>query len=118
MRTKFLKELFGRTGQDAGRITRPLRDNGTPLVSPPHVVVLMPLRDDWASAAELIRLLDKAISSYPCTVDVLLVDDGSVQNFRSADFQSRFAVVRSIRILRLRRNLGHQRAIAMGLVHI
>ncbi len=102
----------------AGRITRPLGHNDTPLVSPLRVVVLMPLRDDWASAAELIRLLDQAISSYPCTVDVLLVDDGSVQNFRSADFQFRFAVVRSIRILRLRRNLGHQRAIAMGLVHI
>ncbi len=92
MRTKFLKELFGRTGQDAGRITRPLRDNGTPLVSPPHVVVLMPLRDDWASAAELIRLLDKAISSYPCTVDVLLVDDGSVQEFHSADFHVHKAI--------------------------
>jgi len=78
----------------------------------------MPLRDDWASAAELIRLLDKAISSYPCTVDVLLVDDGSVQEFHSADFRSKFSVVRSIRILHLRRNLGHQRAIAIGLVHV
>ncbi len=90
----------------------------TPPVSPLRVVVLMPLRDDWASAAELIRLLDKAISSYPYTVDVLLVDDGSVQDFRSADFQSRFSALRSIRILRLRRNLGHQRAIAIGLVHV
>jgi glycosyltransferase involved in cell wall biosynthesis len=78
----------------------------------------MPLRDDWTSAAELIRLLDQAISSYSCTVDVLLVDDGSVQDYRSTDFQSRFAVLRSIQILRLRRNLGHQRAIAIGLVHV
>jgi len=78
----------------------------------------MPLRDDWASAAELIRRLDQAISSYPCTVDVMLVDDGSVQDFRSADFQSRFAAVRRIQVLRLRRNLGHQRAIAVGLVHV
>jgi glycosyltransferase involved in cell wall biosynthesis len=90
----------------------------TPTVSPLRVVVLMPLRDDWASAAELIRRLDQAISSYPCTVDVMLVDDGSVQDFRSAVFQTRFAVVRRIRILRLRRNLGHQRAIAIGLVHV
>jgi cellulose synthase/poly-beta-1,6-N-acetylglucosamine synthase-like glycosyltransferase len=78
----------------------------------------MPLRDDWASAAELIRLLDGTISSYPCTLDVLLVDDGSVQGCSPADFQSQFAVVRTIRILRLRRNLGHQRAIAIGLVHV
>ena len=89
-----------------------------PLTSPLRLVVLMPLRDDWASAAKLIRLLDQAICSYPCTVDILLVDDGSVEGCRSADFQWQFDVVRTIRILRLRRNLGHQRAIAIGLVHV
>jgi glycosyltransferase involved in cell wall biosynthesis len=78
----------------------------------------MPLRDDWASAAELIRQLDQTISSFPCSLHVLLVNDGSAQSSRSADFQSRFTAVRSIRILRLRRNLGHQRAIAIGLVHV
>jgi polyisoprenyl-phosphate glycosyltransferase len=78
----------------------------------------MPLRDDWASAVELIRRLDQSISSSPYTVDILLVDDGSVQDFRSVDFQSRLGALRSIRILRLRRNLGHQRAIAIGLVHV
>jgi len=85
---------------------------------PLHVVVLIPLRNDWDSARELLHLLDQAICSYPCTVDVLLVDDGSVQDFHSADFQSRFAVLRTIQILRLRRNLGHQRAIAIGFVHV
>lgn len=89
-----------------------------PSATPLRVVVLMPLRDDWASAAELIRRLDQTISSYPCSVHVLLVDDGSVQSYRAADFQSRFAAVQSIRILRMCRNLGHQRAIAIGLAHI
>jgi glycosyltransferase involved in cell wall biosynthesis len=83
-----------------------------------NVVVVMPLRDDWTSAAELIRRLDQAIASYPCVLHVLLVDDGSAQGCNSADFQSNFAVVRTIRTLRLRRNLGHQRAIAIGLAHI
>jgi glycosyltransferase involved in cell wall biosynthesis len=90
----------------------------TAQISPLHVVVVIPIRDDWASAAELMRQLDLAISQYPCTVEVLLVDDGSVQAIRLEDFQSKFAVLRSIRTLRLRRNLGHQRAIAIGLVHV
>lgn len=90
----------------------------TKSASPLRVVVLMPVRDDWASASELIRQLDRAIGSYPCTLDVLLVDDGSVQVCDSADFQSHFTVVQTIRVLRLRRNLGHQRAIAIGLVHV
>jgi glycosyltransferase involved in cell wall biosynthesis len=78
----------------------------------------MPVRDDWTSAAELIRRLDQSFHSFPCGLDVLLVDDGSVQGWSPADFQSKFASVQTIRALRLTRNLGHQRAIAIGLAHI
>lgn len=51
-------------------------------------------------------------------MDILLVDDGSVEKCDPADFQASYCAVRSIRVLRLRRNLGHQRAIATGLAHI
>lgn len=88
--------------------------DGTPL----RLVALMPLRDDWPSAADLIRRLDRSISGDSCTVDVLLVDDGSVQRCSRDDFQGVFSVIRAIRTLRLRRNLGHQRAIAIGLVYV
>ena len=94
-------------------------ENGPERIHQPlHLIVLMPLRDDWISAAELIRRLDKTISSDACTMEILLVDDGSVQKCDPAGFQGDYSVVRSIRTLRLRRNLGHQRAIAIGLVHI
>jgi glycosyltransferase involved in cell wall biosynthesis len=78
----------------------------------------MPVRDDWLSASELIRSIDRAISSAACIVEILLVDDGSLQTYDSDNFQNDFSVVREIRILRLRRNLGHQRAIAIGLAHV
>jgi len=85
---------------------------------PLRLVVLMPLRDDWPSAAELIRRLDKAIPSEVWTPEILLIDDGSLQRCDRNDFQGGFSAVRAIRTLRLRRNLGHQRAIAIGLVHV
>src|ERR1017187_8457339 len=85
---------------------------------PLRLVVLMPLRDDWLSAAELIRRLEKAISSHSCTIEIFVVDDGSVQKYNRDDSQGDFSVIQAIRVLRLRRNLGHQRAIAIGLVHI
>ena len=88
------------------------------MTQPLCLVVLMPLRDDWVSAAELIRRLDKAMDPGACTMEILLVDDGSVQSYNPNEFHGSFSVVRSIRTLRLRRNLGHQRAIAIGLVHI
>jgi glycosyltransferase involved in cell wall biosynthesis len=87
---------------------------------PLRVVVLMPVRDDWVSAAELVRSLDRAVSAGPFSVslDVLMVDDGSVESCLSTGFGPPFQVVKTVRVLRLRRNLGHQRAIAVGLVHI
>jgi glycosyltransferase involved in cell wall biosynthesis len=90
---------------------------------PLRLIVLMPLRDDWQSAAELIRRLDKAVSPDDCTMDILLVDDASVQKCDRGEFligtsRNSSSVVRAIRTLRLRRNLGHQRAIAVGLVHV
>lgn len=83
-----------------------------------RIVVLMPVRDDWTSAAELVRRLDGATDGNPCVLDALLVDDASLQGCSPSEFQHDLNVIRSIRVLRLRRNLGHQRAIAIGLVHI
>ena len=86
--------------------------------SPLRLMVLMPVRDDWASASELVRRIDKTIAAYPCSTEILLVDDGSSQKYKEEDFEDDFLMIRSIRVLRLRRNLGHQRAIAIGLAHI
>jgi glycosyltransferase involved in cell wall biosynthesis len=83
-----------------------------------RVAVVMPLRDDWLSAAEVIRRIDKAVSPQDCSMEILLVDDGSVQKCDRRDFPVSLSVVRAIRTLRLRRNLGHQRAIAVGLAHV
>lgn len=91
---------------------------GSPQASTLRVVVLIPLRDDWVSAAELLTQLDRALSGQPFRVEILLVDDGSRQQCNSADFPAQFAAIQNIKVLRLRRNLGHQRAIAIGLVHI
>jgi glycosyltransferase involved in cell wall biosynthesis len=88
------------------------------LEQPLRLSVLMPVRDDWSSAAELIRRLEKIFSSEAVAAEIILVDDASLQRCERDDFQIDSSFVRVIRILRLRRNLGHQRAIAIGLVHV
>lgn len=85
---------------------------------PLRLSVLMPVRDDWSSAAELIRRLERIFSSEACITEIIMVDDASLQRCARDDFQIGSSFVRVIRTLRLRRNLGHQRAIAIGLVHI
>ena len=63
------------------------REIGTRQHPPLHLSVVMPLRDDWTSAAELIRRLDNAISCDACTMEILLVDDASVERYDHNDFQ-------------------------------
>lgn len=89
-----------------------------PQQPPMRLIVLMPLRDDWISAAELIRRIDNTMSAEAGALRILLVDDASLHRSDSADFQDAYSAVRAITTLRLRRNLGHQRAIAIGLTHI
>jgi polyisoprenyl-phosphate glycosyltransferase len=83
-----------------------------------RVVILMPLRDDWVSAAELIRRLDLALDRYPASFQILVVDDASVERPDPKTFAASYSALGGIRVLRLRRNLGHQRAIAIGLAHL
>ncbi|MDQ6886938.1 MAG: glycosyltransferase [Gemmatimonadota bacterium] len=81
-------------------------------------VVLIPVLDDWEALGQLLELLDKEFAERSLRARVLVIDDGSQlpppPSFRSLQL----SVLREIDILRLRRNLGHQRAIAVGLAYI
>lgn len=83
-----------------------------------NLAILMPVRDDWASAAVLIQRLDDALDQRGCAVEVFLVDDGSSQPVATGKFQTSSRSVQTINIIHLRRNLGHQRAIAVGLAYL
>jgi hypothetical protein len=82
-----------------------------------RVVILMPIYDDWASASVLIGRLHAALAGSRRQIEYLLVDDGS-----SEGPPARIAVAGkpapTVQVLRLRRNLGHQRAIAIGLTWV
>jgi cellulose synthase/poly-beta-1,6-N-acetylglucosamine synthase-like glycosyltransferase len=86
-----------------------------------RVVALMPVRDDWTSAAELLRQLDRMVHPLGCALDVVLMDDASTQLHTESPLcaaRASYSAIESIRVVRLRRNLGHQRAIALGLVYV
>ncbi len=83
-----------------------------------RILILMPVFNDWDSAALLLRDLDRALASQAVDPDALIVDDGSTVLMPAGFPGHRFGTLRKVEILRLRRNLGHQRAIAVGLVHV
>ncbi len=80
----------------------------------PGLVVLIPIHNDWEAVA---LLLDELGEVLPGPSIVVLVDDGSTQEPDPTTLAPR-ARVTSVRRVRLRRNVGHQRAIAIGLVHV
>jgi len=86
---------------------------------PSHrLVILIPVFNDWQAAALLLLALDHALEGCPMPVEILIINDGSTQALAPSLLSAHFEHLHSVRILHLRRNLGHQRAIAVGLVHV
>jgi hypothetical protein len=83
------------------------------------IVILIPLFNDWASFSELVDRLDVVLHDNGLKADVLIVDDGSTAR-PPADgvVRRRLHAVQRVEALELRRNLGHQRAIAIGLAYV
>lgn len=82
-----------------------------------RVVVCIPVFNDWKSALLVVERLDLAAPTYGGPVSIVLVDDGSTEpppDAVSRDLKS----IEGVTVLRLRRNVGHQRAIAIGLSFI
>jgi hypothetical protein len=89
------------------------------MLNPPTVALLIPVFDDWDAAGLLCRELDRAcLGLKAARLQIYLVDDGSSTGPPTGAFELPPQAVRSITSIRLRRNLGHQRAIALGLAYL
>jgi polyisoprenyl-phosphate glycosyltransferase len=93
-------------------------DDDSSGIKPGEAVILIPVFNDWASLAQLLPRLDSVLAAHFLMLDVLIVDDGSTVEPEPVFENASFASLRRIDVLRLRRNLGHQRAIAVGLAYI
>ena len=90
-----------------------------PLEIPLRLLVLMPVYEDWASAAEVCRRIDSSFpASWPVELHVILINDGSRTSYRAAFESLQLKFIEDISVLELHRNLGHQRAIAIGLAYV
>jgi hypothetical protein len=91
-------------------IDRPVDTNG--------LIVLAPVLDDWEAVSLVLPRLDRELAVHGLRADVILVDDGSMAQPPSSLRDSVFTAIEHVDVLSLRRNLGHQRAIAVGLSYI
>jgi glycosyltransferase involved in cell wall biosynthesis len=82
------------------------------------LVILMPVYNDWDAASTLLEQIDSALADHNLRPLILLIDDGSATRVPDHLVRKPFHVISAVDVLRLRRNLGHQRAIAIGLTHV
>lgn len=83
-----------------------------------HIVILIPVFEDWASVTLLLRRLNELLETRAIGVDVLLVNDGSRAPVPAELARCPWFTCGVVRILHLHRNLGHQTAIAIGLAYL
>ena len=88
-----------------------------PSMPKPLLTIVTPVLNDWDSLAVLIRNLATVDALHAFAVTVVAVDDGS-SSIELEDRGLLLGCIEQIRIVRLKANQGHQRAIALGLAYV
>jgi glycosyltransferase involved in cell wall biosynthesis len=82
------------------------------------LIILIPVFNDWTSLDLLLQNLDAVLKEQGCPAEVLVIDDGSTIPVPPELVSGPLNGIRRFEIVHLRRNLGHQRAIAIGLAFV
>jgi len=81
-----------------------------------HLKIVVPVFNDWKSFFLLLRELDRVFADRRYIVSVLAVDDGSTDEAPTTlEEAGVLSALSNVRIAKLAMNLGHQRAVAVGL---
>ena len=82
----------------------------------PYLMVLIPVFEDWKVADLLTQQLDRVFGKAELRGEIVFIGDGSLSGLPTAFPSIRPQNFDRINVLELRKNLGHQRALCVGLV--
>lgn len=82
-----------------------------------EIVVICPVYEDWPAVRLLLPRIGQALASVVSCARVLLVNDGSATAPPNDLVSGALEAIHEVRVLSLRRNVGHQRALAIGLAY-
>jgi polyisoprenyl-phosphate glycosyltransferase len=83
-----------------------------------EIAVLMPVFNDWAALEKLLKIIDSTRLAEKNNLHILVVDDYSTLPIPKPLIHQAYSHIQSVQVLKLRCNLGHQRAIAVGLSYL
>ena len=82
-----------------------------------ELVVICPVYEDWAAVRLLLPRIGEALAAAASCGRVLLVNDGSATPAPNDLVAEPLGSIEEVWVLSLRRNVGHQRALAIGLAY-
>lgn len=82
------------------------------------LVVVSPVYNDWPAVELLLPRLGAELARHGLRARVLLIDDGSFEPAPDRLMEQSVDAILETRVLTLRRNVGHQRALAIGLAFV
>lgn len=82
-----------------------------------NLVITIPVFNDWAALEKLLWILDRISLPEDIDLKVLVVDDFSSQDIPDTFLNQAYRKIKQVNILRVLRNLGHQRSIVVGLCY-
>ena len=77
---------------------------------------LIPVFNDWDNLNILLKQIDKKISPFNDRFDVIVLNDAST--IKQSIEKQKFNKINLIKVINLKKNLGSQRALAIGLKYI
>lgn len=82
------------------------------------LVIVIPIYNDWDAVSLLLSQVDRVLAVAELHARVLLVDDGSESPGQESFEPGVYTAIDGVDVLVLRRNVGHQRAIGIGLTYV
>jgi hypothetical protein len=95
-----------------------MTDAPRPAGSHDPLLILIPIYNDWEAVSQLLVNLDRVMTQAGLKARVMLVDDGSSLPVDEGIGRRAYVALDRIDVLALRRNVGHQRALAIALAHV
>lgn len=81
-----------------------------------NVIFVVPIFNDWVSFRKLVTEIDRALGATRHRATILALDDGSSQPMGDLSWEREaLSQVEAVEVVTLACNLGHQKAIAVGL---
>ena len=81
------------------------------------ISIIIPVFNDWMSVDRLIQQISRLPESTTSSFHIVIVDDFSTNDFTETNFQD-YSPSISLTVIRLKCNVGHQKAICVGLHYV